>query len=94
MRRWWANAALAMSLVGCGEKDDDDAGEGKKPMPMDQVPASVLKTAKEAAPDLTFYAAYKDKFNGQDSIELKGKTKSGKIKEIEVSPDGKLLGTE
>ena len=61
---------------------------------MDQVPAAVLKTAKEAAPDLTFYAAYRDTFNGQASIELKGKTKNGKIKEIEVSPDGKLLGTE
>ena len=53
-----------------------------KPIPMDQVPAVVLKTAKEAAPDLTFYAAYKDKFNGQDSIELKGKTKTGKIKNV------------
>ncbi len=61
---------------------------------MDQVPAAVLKAAKEAAPDLTFFAAYKDKFNGQDSIELKGKTKTGKIKEIEVSLDGKYLGTE
>jgi hypothetical protein len=94
MRRWLALSTLALSLAGCGDNDGDDAGEGKKPMPMDQVPAVVMKTAKEAAPDLTFYAAYKDKFNGQDSIELKGKTKNGKIKEIEVSPDGKLLGTE
>jgi hypothetical protein len=84
-----------MSLYGCGGDDDDDvAGESKKPMPMDQVPALVLKAAKEAAPDLTFFAAYKDHFNGQDSIELKGKTKNGKIKEIEISPDGKFLGTE
>ena len=63
-------------------------------MPLDQVPPAVLKAAKKRRPDLTFYAAYKDTFNGQDSIELKGKTKSGKIKEIEVSPDGKVLGTE
>ena len=63
-------------------------------VPMDQVPAVVLKAAKEAAPDLTFYAAYNDHFNGQASIELKGKTKNGKIKEIELSPDGKVLGFE
>jgi hypothetical protein len=95
MRRWYAVPALALSMIGCGDRDgDDDAGEPKKPLPMDQVPAVVLKAAKEAAPDLTFYAAYKDKFNGQDSIELKGKTKSGKIQEIEVSPEGKFLGAE
>ena len=94
MRRWCALATVALAMFGCGDGDGDDAGEGKKPMPMDQVPALVLKAAKEAAPDLTFYAAYKDKFNGQDSIELKGKTKNGKIKEVEVSPDGKLLGIE
>ena len=79
---------------GCGENDPDDVAEIKTPMPMEQVPAVVLKAAKEAAPDLTFFAASKDKFNGQDSIELKGKTKNGKIKEIEISLDGKFLGTE
>ena len=94
MRRYYGILVLTMAMTGCGGDDDDDRGEGKKPMPMDQVPAVVLKAAKAAAPDLTFYAAYRDQFNGQDSIELKGKTKNGKIKEIEVSPDGKLLGTE
>ena len=94
MRRWYGILVLTIALTGCGGDDDDDRGEGKKPMPLDQVPAVVLKAAREAAPDLTFYAAYRDQFNGQDSIELKGKTKTGKIKEIEVSPDGKLLGTE
>ena len=94
MRRWYVIAILTTAILGCAGDDDDGPGESKKLMPMDQVPDVVMKTAKKAAPDLTFYAAYKDKFNGQDSIELKGKTKSGKIKEIEVSPDGRLLGTE
>jgi hypothetical protein len=95
MRRWCAIVALAAAMIGCaGEDDDDGSGFSKQPMALEKVPAVVMKTAKEAAPELTFYAAYKDKFNGQDSIELKGKTKSGKIVEVEVSPDGKLLGTE
>jgi hypothetical protein len=87
-------ALLAALTVGCGDVDDDDKATSKTPLPMDQVPEAVLKTAREAAPDLTFYAAFKDKFEGQESIELKGKTKNGKIREIEVSPQGKLLGTE
>jgi hypothetical protein len=94
MRRWYAAALMACSLVGCGDGDDDDVGKVKTAIPMDEVPAVVLNAAKATAPDLTFYAAYKDTFKGQDSIELKGKTKTGKIREIEVSPDGKVLGTE
>jgi prepilin-type processing-associated H-X9-DG protein len=93
MRRCSAIFVLALSTFGCG--DDDDYAEGPKtPIPLDQVPAVVLQAAKRAAPDLSFFAAYKDKFDGQESIEIRGKTKSGKIKEIEVSPDGKVLGTE
>jgi hypothetical protein len=92
--RWCAIAAAAVALSGCGDDDDDVAGESKKAIRMDQVPAAVLKAAQEAAPELTFYAAYKDKFNGQESIELKGKNKSGKITEVEVSPEGKVLGKE
>ena len=84
-----------MFTLGCGDDDGDDvAGEPKTPIAMDKVPEAILKAAKKAAPDLTFYAAYNDTFNGQKSIELKGKTKTGKIKEIEVSLDGKVLGEE
>jgi hypothetical protein len=93
MRRSFAAAVLAGSILGCGG-DADDAATPKTAIPFDQVPAHVLKAAQAAAPDLTFYAAYKDKYQGQDSIELKGKTKTGKISEVEVSPDGKYLGKE
>lgn len=94
MRRGFAAAVVACAVFGCGGDADDDVGKVKTAIPMDQVPPLVLKAAKASAPDLTFYAAYKDTFNGQDCIELKGKMKSGKIREIEVSPDGKVLGSE
>jgi hypothetical protein len=82
------------SLAGCGGDDDDDVADVKKPIPIDQVPQVVMKTAREAAPGLTFYAAYSGTFKGKESIEVKYKTRSGQIKELEISPDGKLLGTE
>ena len=94
MWRFCAILTLSVLMLGCGDDDDDVAGEPKKPMPMDQVPAAVLAAAQKASPELTFYAAFKDRFQGQESIELKGKTKSGKIVELEMSPDGKVLGTE
>jgi hypothetical protein len=93
MMRWFTAAVLAGSVCGCGD-DDDDVGRVKIAIPLEQVPAAALKAAREAAPELNFYAACKDTFNGQDSIELKGKLKSGKIKEIEVTPEGKVLGSE
>jgi hypothetical protein len=93
MKRLCALLFLLATTSGCGG-DDDDVAEVKKALPLDKVPAAVLKAAKEADPSLTFFAAYEGKFDGKDAIELKGKTKTGKIREIEVSPDGKVLGTE
>ncbi len=94
-RRWYAMATLALAF-GCGDGDGDadDVAEVKKALPLEQVPAAVLKTAREKAPGLTFFAAYSGKHQGKDSIELKGKTKSGQVKEMEIAPDGQFLGTE
>ena len=97
MRRWCLPLmmiAFAASTVGCGADNDDDVAEVKTPLPIEQVPAPVMKAAREAAPGLTFFAAYTGKYGGKDSIELKGKTRSGQIKEIEVSPEGKVLGSD
>ena len=95
MRKRLASTIVCVCLAGCGDDDDgDDVGKVKTAIPMDQVPAAVLKAARAAAPDLTFYAACKDTYKGQQSIELKGRTKTGKIKEIEMSPAGAVLGSE
>ena len=91
--RWYLLTIAMITAGGCGDADDDVA-EVKTPLALDKVPAAVMKAAREAAPELTFYAAAHGKFQGQDAIELKGKTKSGQIKELEMSPEGKLLGTE
>ena len=75
-------ACLTILPFGCGAGDDaDDVAEKKEPIPMDQVPPEVLATAKKHEPNLTWFAAAKDKHNGKDSIEIRGKAKNGKIKD-------------
>ncbi len=89
-------ACLTILPCGCGagDGDDDDVARTKEPIPLDQVPSAVLATAKQHEPNITWIAAAKDKYDGKDSIELKGKAKNGKIKELEIAPDGTFLGAE
>ena len=91
-----AAACLSFLPLGCseGDGDPDDVAEKKEPIPLDQVPAAVLATGKKHHPELTFFAAAKDTFQGKDAIELRGKTKNGKITELEIAPDGTFLGVD
>ncbi len=88
MRRLLWAAVLASAVLGCGTATT----EGKKtPMKMDEVPAEVMKTAKEKLPNVTFTEAFREK---SGDVELRGKDKSGKVYEIDVSPDGKTSKIE
>ena len=72
--------------VGCG------GGEGKKtPIPFDQVPDKILKTAQETLPDVKFNRAQK-KANGD--YEIIGKNQKGQTKEVEITPAGEVIGIE
>jgi len=46
------------------------------------------------APRLHFDTAYKMKIDGKDAFEVRGKDKKGKVREVEVSPTGEILGVE
>jgi hypothetical protein len=94
MKRFFVIAILSAAICGCGDNDGDDVAEAKTMVPIDQVPTVVWQAAIKEKPDLTFYTAAKDKYKGQDSFELKGRSKSGKITELEVSPEGKILGID
>lgn len=75
-----ATALLLGLLAGCGEKPPQ-----KTPMDLKDVPPEIVKVAKEKLPGVTFDAAYREP-NG--SIELRGKEKTGKVREIDIKPDG------
>ena len=70
----------AAALTGCGERPP-----AKTTMELKDVPPEVMKVAKEKLPGVTFDSAWKEP-NG--SYELRGKDKTGKIREIDITPDG------
>ena len=86
MRALFAAVTFALLLVlagtGCG-----GAKVEKSPMKMEDVPPNVLKVAKEKHPDIAFTEAYKEGPN----YELRGKTKAGKLIEIDITPEGKVV---
>ncbi|MGI8982118.1 MAG: hypothetical protein ACR2FY_23045 [Pirellulaceae bacterium] len=72
---------LAVAL-GCGGVEKTEM------VPMEKVPNPVLTSAKEKLPDVKFDTAWKTK---DGNFEVRGKTAAGKVRDIQVSPDGKVL---
>ena len=87
--RWIMTAVLFLTLSGCGEKP-----ELLEAVPLDKLPPGALDTAKKQLPGVKFESARKAKYQGQDAFEIRGKTKEGKIREIEVDTAGKVLEVE
>ncbi|QDU50283.1 PepSY domain-containing protein [Gimesia panareensis] len=74
-------------FAGCSES----IGERKEPIALDKIPADIIKVAQNEHPDLKFESAFTEIEDGQPVYEIRGKTKNGKIIEVEVTKDGKLL---
>jgi hypothetical protein len=90
MRRFLAAlATVALLAAGCGRKSNPDPV-----VPLDQIPAPAMQAAKDELPGVTFEMAWKVKDESGDAYEIRGKTKLGKIREIRVSPTGKVLEVE
>ena len=82
-------ASLAIAAGGCGE--EIERGEA---VPLDKLPPGAMETARKALPDVKFDIARKARFNGQEAIEIRGKDRQGKVREVEVDPAGKILEIE
>jgi len=85
--------ALIRTLVVCCARCGGEAIEVKQPLPLDQVPPQIPKAAQDRYPDLKFSAAWTDVEDGQSVYELKGQYPNGKMLEVEVTTDGKLIKT-
>ena len=83
-----AIAAVVLGLVvGCGGA----ATQNRDEIPLADVPENVMKVAKEKLPDVTFDKAWRKK-NGE--YEVSGKNKKGKVREIDIKPDGTVTDIE
>jgi hypothetical protein len=82
-------AGLLVATCGCGE-----AMERPVPVAMDQVPAVVKDAAAKALPDVKFDQAQTVTEDGKNVYEMRGKTKTGKIREVEVTPSGEVVQIE
>jgi hypothetical protein len=90
MRGWTLLAVLA--IAGCGR------GAAKKtaePIALDKLPPAAIETATKAAreklPGATLERAYLKK---DGRYEITGKSKTGKIHDVEVTASGEVLEVE
>ena len=87
------NALLGVAFVWCSF-GCDSAPTSDDIVPMEAVPAGVLEAARKELPGLTFDTVYRIKVDGKDAYEVRGKDRRGKIREVEVSGTGEVLGIE
>jgi hypothetical protein len=77
---------LLVLLLGCGKSHSP--AQSLKPA---DVPSPVLKAAKERLPEVSFHKAWR---SPGGSYGLRGKSKQGKLRTIQVSPEGKVIEVE
>jgi hypothetical protein len=86
MRKQIIVAVVFLALCGCGD------GEGAKtPVKLEDVPAPAMKVAQEKLPGIKFHEAYRKK---DGTYEIRGKEKTGKVREVEVKADGTFVALE
>ena len=76
-------ALTLLFVVGCGESKPK--GENVE---LDKVPEPVMKVAKEKLPDVKFEQAWK---TPDGNYEVRGKGQNGKVRDIQVKPDGTVV---
>ena len=88
MRKFLLFIALTLAFSGCGQSG---VVEHRTAMTIDQVQHNVLKVAQDKFPEIKFDEAWK---LDTGVIEVRGKAKTGKIREVEVSPAGEIVEIE
>jgi uncharacterized membrane protein YkoI len=81
------STALTVPVFG------DDDHDASKIIPLTEVPASIMNTAKKAVPGIKITGAETEQNDDETIYELKGNA-DGNDYEIKISPNGKVLKTE
>lgn len=87
MKKVFQVCFLTVTLTGCGS-----SWEGPKvQIKMEEIPPAALKTAQDKLPGMVFTDAFLKK---DGTYEIRGKTKTGKVREVEVKADGTFVDLE
>ena len=76
---------VCLLLAGCGQEAKNEL------IPLEKVPENIRTTAKETLPQVEFEQAIRRPDGG---YEVRGKEKSGKVRDVEFSADGKVIEIE
>ena len=82
MRLFWLVVVLCL-ISGCGVVRRDPP----KRIDLKEVPESIMKIAREKLPDVNFDNAL---MKPSGTYEVRGKNKAGKLREIDIRPDGTI----
>lgn len=82
----WAGLVLLVVAAGCGEAKREIIT-----MRLEDVPPELMSIAKEKLPGVKFDTAFK---KASGTIEIRGKAKNGKIREVDIRPDGTVEEVE
>ncbi len=89
-----ASCCLLTAGLGCSEEEPRQ--RNTPDIALSEVPPNVMEQAKKSLPDVEFEEAWKvlDAEGHMEGYEVRGKNKVGKIREVRVSPEGKVLEME
>ena len=88
MSRQLTIIVLLAVVVGCGKSP---AAKTKSVMTLQEVPANIMSAAQKKEPGVKFDKVIR---TADGIYEVQGKTKTGKILEVEVSETGDVLKVE
>ena len=80
----WALFSLAtLAACGCGAAPPP----GKTTMRIEEVPPAFMETARRELPGVEFNEVWVKK---DGTLEIRGRAKNGKVREVEIRPDGSV----
>ena len=81
-----AASLLVMLCIGCGSEP-----AATTVISISELRPELTKAAQKAMPGVTLDSAHKIQVNGEDAYQIRGKLPTGKVREVNVTPSGKVI---